>query len=165
MSKNNTLCIAEWQSFGVEDIYRTLKSCHLKRSEVSKNSIFYHLKGEARSIYTNDNREISLPLNMTENTSANVQSYLDISVSTKPQYDNRDSSLHATVPLKNDNKISQNGKSIESQNDKELRDKAQRIFGELQNFANQKGNFDDREGNHIFLMPYRNNRLKARSFV
>lgn len=43
--------------------------------------------------------------------------------------------------------------------------KAQKIFGELQNFANQKGNFDDREGNHIFLTPYRNNRLKARNFV
>ncbi len=43
--------------------------------------------------------------------------------------------------------------------------KAQKIFSELQNFANQKGNFDDREGNHIFLTPYRNNRLKARNFV
>lgn len=144
MSKNNTLSIAEWQSFGVEDIYRTLKPCHLK--------------GEARSISINDNRDISLPLNMTENASANAQNHLDISVATKPQYDNRDSSLHATVPLKN-------GKGIESQNDKELRDRAQKIFSELQNFANQKGNFDDREGNHIFLTPYRNNRLKARNFV
>lgn len=165
-SQHNTLCIAEWQSFGIEDIYRALKSCHLKRSEAAQaNSAICHLKGEARSISTNDNRDISLPLNMTENTSANVQSHLDISVSTKPQYNNRDSSLHATVPLKNDNKISQNDKSIESQNDKELRDKAQKIFGELQNFANQKGNFDDREGNHIFLTPYRDNRLKARNFV
>ncbi len=45
------------------------------------------------------------------------------------------------------------------------KEKAQKIFSELQNFANQKGNFDDREGNHIFLTPYRNNRLKARNFV
>ena len=43
--------------------------------------------------------------------------------------------------------------------------KAKKIFKELKNFANQKGNFDDREGNHIFLTPYRNNRLKARNFV
>lgn len=73
MSKNNTLCIAEWQSFGVEDIQEAIAD--------------------------------------------------------------------------------------------KSREKAQRIFGELQNFANQKGNFDDREGNHIFLMPYRDNRLKARNFV
>lgn len=45
------------------------------------------------------------------------------------------------------------------------KDKAQKIFSELQNFANQKGNFDDRRGNHIFLIPYRNNRLKARNYV
>lgn len=45
------------------------------------------------------------------------------------------------------------------------KDKAQKIFSELQIFANQKGNFDDREGNHIFLTPYRNNCLKARNFV
>ena len=73
MSKNNTLCIAEWQSFGVEDIQEVI-------ADKSK-------------------------------------------------------------------------------------DKAQKIFSELQDFANQKGNFDDREGNHIFLTPYRNNRLKARNFV
>lgn len=45
------------------------------------------------------------------------------------------------------------------------KEKAEKIFKELKNFANQKGNFDDREGNHIFLTPYRNNRLKARNFV
>ncbi len=43
--------------------------------------------------------------------------------------------------------------------------KAKKIFKELKNFANQKSNFDDREGNHIFLTPYHNNRLKARNFV
>ncbi|MGX3098128.1 McrC family protein [Helicobacter sp. 23-1046] len=44
MSKNNTLCIAEWQVFGVEDIFHAIKPCHIKnlpchteRSEVSKN--------------------------------------------------------------------------------------------------------------------------------
>ena len=73
MSKNNTLCIAEWQTFGIEDIQKVIAD-----------------KSEK---------------------------------------------------------------------------KAQKIFSELQNFANQKGNFDDREGNHIFLTPYRNNRLKARNFV
>lgn len=73
MSKNNTLCIAEWQSFGVEDIQEVIAD-----------------KSEK---------------------------------------------------------------------------KAKKIFGELQDFANQKGNFDDREGNHIFLTPYRNNLLKARNFV
>ena len=113
MSKNNTLCIAEWQSFGVEDIYRAIKPCHLKQDEVFKNS------------------------------SANVQNLLDSSVASLPQ----------------------NDKNTESRDDDELLDKAQRIFSELQNFANQKGNFDDREGNHIFLTPYRNNRLKARNFV
>lgn len=44
-------------------------------------------------------------------------------------------------------------------------EKAQKIFDELKAFANQKGNFDDREGNHIFLTPYRNNQLKARNYV
>lgn len=44
-------------------------------------------------------------------------------------------------------------------------EKAQKIFDELKAFANQKGNFDDREGNHIFLTPYRNNHLKARNYV
>ena len=155
-SQYNTLCIAEWQSFGVEDIYHALKPCHLKQSEVSKNSILCHTEGKARSISAKDNRDISLSLNMTENASANVQNYLDISASAKPQYDNMDSSVASSL---------KNNKSIESQNDKELHDKAQKIFGELQDFANQKGNFDDREGNHIFLTLYRNNRLKARNFV
>lgn len=43
--------------------------------------------------------------------------------------------------------------------------KAQKIFNELKDFANQKGNFDDRKGNHIFLTPYRNNQLQARNYV
>lgn len=43
--------------------------------------------------------------------------------------------------------------------------KATKIFNELKDFANDKGNFDDRKGNHIFLTPYRNNRLQARNYV
>lgn len=90
MSKNKTLCIAEWQVFGVDDIYQVLKSCHTERSEVSKNP--------------NKDRDISL--------------------STKAQYDK----------------------------------KAQNIFKELKNFADDKGN-------HIFLNSYGKNRLKARNYV
>ena len=90
MSKNKTLCIAEWQVFGVDEIYQVLKSCHTERSEVSKNP--------------NKDRDISL--------------------STKAQYDK----------------------------------KAQKIFKELKNFADEKGN-------HIFLNSYGKNRLKARNYV
>ena len=105
-SQHNTLCIAEWQSFGVEDIYRALKPCHLKQDEVSKNS------------------------------SANVQNPLDSSVASLPQ----------------------NDKNIESRDDDELLDKTQKIFKELKDFADEKGN-------HIFLNSYGKNRLKARNFV
>ena len=90
MSKNKTLCIAEWQVFGVDDIYQVLKSCHTERSEVSKNP--------------NKDRDISL--------------------STKAQYDK----------------------------------KAQNIFKELKNFADEKDN-------HIFLNSYGKNRLRARNYV
>lgn len=84
MSKNKTLCIAEWQVFGVDKIYQVLKSCHTERSEVSKNP--------------NKDRDISLST------------------------------------------------------------KAQNIFKELKNFADDKGN-------HIFLNSYGKNRLKARNYV
>ena len=47
--------------------------CHTERSEVSQ---------------AESNRDISLVLNMTTDKNANVQNHLDISVSTKPQYDN-----------------------------------------------------------------------------
>ena len=90
MSNNNTLCIAEWQTFGVKDICASLR-----------------------------NKEVDC------HESANA----------------------------------------DSRNDDKLRDKAQKIFDELKAFANQKGNFDDREGNHIFLTPYRNNQLRARNYV
>ena len=43
--------------------------------------------------------------------------------------------------------------------------KATKIFKELQDFAYEKGNFDDRTGNHIFLNHYGKNRLKARNYV
>ncbi len=43
MSKNNTLCIAEWQSFGVEDI----KSVIADKSEVKATKIFNELKNFA----------------------------------------------------------------------------------------------------------------------
>ena len=49
------------------------------------NSAVCHTEGVARSISRKSNRDISLALNMTKIT--NVQSHLDISVSTKPQYD------------------------------------------------------------------------------
>ena len=72
MNKNKTLCVSEWQVFGVDDIYQVLKSCH---------------------------------------------------------------------------------------NDKEkLLEKAQNIFKELKNFADEKGN-------HIFLNSYGKNRLRARNYV
>lgn len=90
MSKNKTLCVSEWQVFGVDDIYQVLKSCHTERNEVSENP--------------NKDRDISL--------------------STKAQYDK----------------------------------KAQNIFKELKNFADEKGN-------HIFLNSYGKNRLKARNYV
>ena len=47
-------------------------------------------------------------------------------------------------------------------------EKAQKIFAEFENFAKESGDFDDRTGNHIFLMPCRKNgknMLKARNFV
>ncbi len=43
--------------------------------------------------------------------------------------------------------------------------KATKIFKELQDFADERGNFDDRTGNHIFLNHYGKNRLKARNYV
>ncbi len=96
MSKNKTLCVSEWQVFGVDNIYQILKSCHTERSEVSQ------------------------------------------------QIADRDSSPRAMHS---------------AQNDKEkLRDKAQNIFKELKNFADEKGN-------HIFLNSYGKNRLRARNYV
>lgn len=96
MSKSKTLCVSEWQVFGVDDIYQVLKSCHTEQSEVSQ------------------------------------------------QIADRDSSPRAMHS---------------AQNDKEkLREKAQNIFKELKNFADEKGN-------HIFLNSYGKNRLKARNYV
>ena len=96
MSKNKTLCVSEWQVFGVDEIYQVLKSCHTEQSEVSQ------------------------------------------------QIADRDSSPRAMHS---------------AQNDKEkLREKAQNIFKELKNFADEKDN-------HIFLNSYGKNRLKARNYV
>ena len=96
MSKNKTLCVSEWQVFGVDDIYQILKSCHTEQSEVSQ------------------------------------------------QIADRDSSPRAMHS---------------AQNDKEkLLEKAQNIFKELKNFADEKDN-------HIFLNSYGKNRLKARNYV
>lgn len=63
------------------------KYCHLKRNEASQKQ----------------NRDISLVLNMIKSTNANVQSHLDISVSTKPQYDK----VNICAKPQYDNKISQ----------------------------------------------------------
>ena len=52
----------------------------------------------------------------------------------------------------------QNDKEMDFHNDKKLYNKAQNIFKELKNFADEKGN-------HIFLNSYGKNRLKARNYV
>ncbi len=109
MSKNKTLCVSEWQVFGVENICQVLKSCHTdlschtERSEVSQ------------------------------------------------QITDRDSPLHTMHSAQND-------KKMDFRNNKKLYNKAQKIFDELKNFADEKGN-------HIFLNSYGKNRLKARNYV
>lgn len=44
MSKNKTLCIAEWQVFGVDDIYQVLKSCHTDSAQNDKEMDFHNDK-------------------------------------------------------------------------------------------------------------------------
>ena len=103
MTKTKTLCVCEWQAFGVDEIASTL--CHTKR-EVSQENI--------------------------------------------------DSSL-VSRQAQND----KDGQEF----DKILQEKTTKIFKELQDFADERGNFDDRTGNHIFLNHYGKNRLKARNYV
>ena len=44
MNKNKTLCVSEWQVFGVDDIYQVLKSCH---NDKKAQNIFKELKNFA----------------------------------------------------------------------------------------------------------------------
>ena len=130
MSKNNTLCVAEWQAFSASDIYASLQGSG--KSQVLQSTKSCHTEGKARSI-------------------SQAQQNRDISVSSKPQYDNRDSSLRATHSAQND-------KNIDSRNDRELHAKAQKIFNEFVEFAKQ-------EGNAQFLKFKNSTTLKAQNYV
>ncbi|MGX3044183.1 McrC family protein [Helicobacter sp. T3_23-1056] len=113
MSKNNTLCIAEWQAFGVEDICASLRGFE-KAEAIHESKIDCH-------------------------ESANADS----------RNDDKDSPSIALGGRKG---------WADSRNDKGLHDKAKKIFNELKNFADDKGN-------HIFLNSYGKNHLKARNYV
>lgn len=54
MSKNKTLCVSEWQVFGVDDIYQVLKSCHTDSAQNDKEMDFHNdkkLYNKAQNIF------------------------------------------------------------------------------------------------------------------
>ncbi|TQR60917.1 McrC family protein [Campylobacter troglodytis] len=125
MTKTKTLCVCEWQAFGVDEIRAVLV-----RSYNSQNATFCHSERVRSTSEESTAQKERLNLQM------------DSSLSTKAQNDKERQEF-----------------------DKALQEKATKIFKELQDFADEKGNFDDRTGNHIFLNHYGKNSLKARNYV
>ena len=125
MTKTKTLCVCEWQAFGV---------------------------GEIRAVLT----KFQNSQNATSRHSERVRSTSEESTAQKERLNLQMDSSPATQ--------AQNDKDGQ-EFDKSLQEKATKIFKELQDFADEKGNFDDRTGNHIFLNHYGKNRLKARNYV
>lgn len=150
---NKTLCIAEWEEFGIEEILGVLKSSEAKNNGDSSASP-QNDKGEAhnnKEVAHNDRREAHNDREATYNDRELAQNDNELS--------------HKELAYKGEeiaqNDELQNGKDIKNNDEKshkKLLDKAQKIFAEFVKFAQQ-------EGNHQFLKFKNPKTLKAQNYA